>query len=58
MTSASRIDQRFAALRSEGRTAFVAFVTAGVQYMYGKRVTIANGRGQEQVLIGKFRVAF
>jgi len=36
----------------------VAFVTTGVQYMYGKRVTVANGRGQEQVLIGKFRVAF
>jgi hypothetical protein len=36
----------------------VAFITTGVQYMYGKRVTIANGRGQEQVLIGKFRVAF
>ena len=29
MTSASRIDQRFAALRTEGRTAFVTFVTAG-----------------------------
>jgi hypothetical protein len=36
----------------------VAFITTGVQYMYGKRTTIANGKGQEQVLIGKWRVAF
>jgi hypothetical protein len=36
----------------------VAFITTGVQYMYGKRIVIANGKGQEQVLIGKFRVAF
>jgi hypothetical protein len=26
--------------------------------MYGKRIVVANGKGQEQVLIGKFRVAF
>jgi Porin subfamily len=36
----------------------VAFITTGVEYMYGKRIVIANGKGQEQVLIGKFRVAF
>jgi hypothetical protein len=36
----------------------VAFITAGVEYMYGKRITVANGKGQEQVFIGKFRVAF
>jgi hypothetical protein len=36
----------------------VAFITTGVQYMYGKRIVVANGKGQEQVLIGKFRVAF
>jgi hypothetical protein len=36
----------------------VAFITTGVQYMYGKRFTIANGKGQEQVIVGKFRVAF
>ena len=36
----------------------VAFITTGVQYMYGKRITVANGKGQEQVLIGKWRVAF
>jgi hypothetical protein len=36
----------------------VSFITTGVEYMYGKRVTIANGRGQEQVIIGKWRVAF
>jgi hypothetical protein len=36
----------------------VAFITTGVQYMYGRRIVVANGKGQEQVLIGKFRVAF
>jgi len=36
----------------------VAFVTTGVEYMYGKRIVIANGKGNESVLIGKFRVAF
>jgi len=36
----------------------VAFITTGVQYMYGKRTVVANGKGQEQALIGKFRVAF
>src|SRR5215469_15801962 len=36
----------------------VAFITTGVQYMYGKRITIANAKGQEQVIIGKWRVAF
>jgi hypothetical protein len=36
----------------------VAFVTAGVQYMYGERIVIANGKGHEQALSAKFRVAF
>jgi hypothetical protein len=36
----------------------VAFITTGVEYMYGKRIVIANGKGQEQVIIGKFRVSF
>jgi hypothetical protein len=36
----------------------VAFITTGVEYMYGKRIVVSNGKGQEQVLIGKFRVAF
>jgi hypothetical protein len=36
----------------------VAFITTGVEYMYGKRIVVANGKGQEQVLIGKWRVAF
>jgi hypothetical protein len=36
----------------------VPFITAGVEYMYGKRTTVANGKGQEQVLIGKWRGAF
>jgi Porin subfamily len=36
----------------------VAFITTGVEYMYGKRITVAGAKGQENVLIGKFRVAF
>jgi len=36
----------------------VAFITTGFQYMYGKRVVIANGKGQEQVFAFKWRVAF
>jgi porin-like protein/outer membrane DcaP-like protein len=36
----------------------VAFITTGVQYMYGKRTVISNAKGTENVLIGKFRVAF
>jgi hypothetical protein len=36
----------------------VAFVTTGVQYMYGKRIVVANGKGNESVIIGKWRVAF
>jgi hypothetical protein len=36
----------------------VAFITTGVQYMYGKRVVVANLSGHEHVFIYKFRVAF
>src|SRR6516225_10188727 len=36
----------------------VAFIDAGVEYMWGQRQTVANIKGQEQVLIGKFRVKF
>jgi Porin subfamily len=36
----------------------VAFVTTGVEYMYGKRIVVSNGKGNESVLIGKWRVAF
>jgi hypothetical protein len=36
----------------------VAFITTGFQYMYGHRVSVANAKGNENVLIGKFRVAF
>jgi hypothetical protein len=36
----------------------VAFITTGFEYLYGKRIVVANGKGQEQVLIGKFRFAF
>jgi hypothetical protein len=36
----------------------VAFITTGVQYMYGHRVVVSNAKGNESVLIGKFRVAF
>jgi len=36
----------------------VAFITTGVEYMYGTRVVIANGKGHQQALIAKWRVAF
>jgi DcaP outer membrane protein len=36
----------------------VAFITTGIEYMYGKRVVVSNAYGQEQVLIAKWRVAF
>ncbi|MGH7113390.1 MAG: DcaP family trimeric outer membrane transporter, partial [Stellaceae bacterium] len=36
----------------------VAFITTGVQYMYGKRVVVSNARGSENVLVAKFRVSF
>jgi hypothetical protein len=36
----------------------VAFITTGVQYAYGKRIVVSNAKGNENVLIGKFRVAF
>jgi Porin subfamily/DcaP outer membrane protein len=36
----------------------VAFITTGVEYMYGRRVVLANLSGHEHVLIYKFRVAF
>jgi Porin subfamily len=36
----------------------VAFITTGFEYMYGTRIVVANGKGHESVLIGKFRVAF
>src|SRR5215469_16351270 len=36
----------------------VAFITAGVEYMYGTRIVVANGKGHEQALIAKWRVAF
>jgi Porin subfamily/DcaP outer membrane protein len=36
----------------------VAFITTGVQYMYGHRVVVANLKGKENVLVYKFRVAF
>ncbi|MBV8505009.1 MAG: porin [Alphaproteobacteria bacterium] len=36
----------------------VAFIDAGVEYMWGQRQTVANIKGQEQALIGKFRVKF
>jgi hypothetical protein len=36
----------------------VAFITTGVQYMYGQRTVVSNAKGNENVLIGKFRVAF
>ncbi len=36
----------------------VAFVTTGVQYMYGHRTVVANLTGHEHVMIYKFRVGF
>jgi hypothetical protein len=36
----------------------VAFITTGVQYMYGKRIVVANGKGNESVINFKWRVAF
>ena len=36
----------------------VAFITTGVEYMYGHRLVVANLSGNENVLIYKFRVAF
>jgi hypothetical protein len=36
----------------------VAFITTGVQYMYGKRIVVSNAKGTENVLIAKWRVAF
>jgi hypothetical protein len=36
----------------------VSFIDAGVEYTWGQRTTVANLKGQQQVLIGKFRVKF
>jgi hypothetical protein len=36
----------------------VAFITTGVEYMYAQRHVVSNAKGNENVLIGKFRVAF
>jgi hypothetical protein len=36
----------------------VAFITTGVQYSYGKRIVVANAKGQLQALTWKWRVAF
>ena len=36
----------------------VAFVDFGVEYMYGHRVTVANFKGDSNVLLGEFRVRF
>ncbi|MBV8121864.1 MAG: porin [Alphaproteobacteria bacterium] len=36
----------------------VAFIDAGVEYVWGRRKVVANIYGQEQAVIGKFRVKF
>ncbi len=36
----------------------VAFITAGIQYNYGTRIVVANGKGHAQAISAKFRVAF
>ena len=39
-------------------TVSVAFITTGIQYMYGRRIVVANAKGSEQVITYKWRVAF
>jgi hypothetical protein len=36
----------------------VGFITTGIQYSYGKRIVVANGKAQLQALTWKWRVAF
>ncbi len=36
----------------------VAFIDTGFEYMWGQRQVVANIYGQEQAIIGKFRVKF
>jgi hypothetical protein len=36
----------------------VAFITTGIQYNYGTRIVVANGKGHAQAIAAKFRVAF
>ena len=36
----------------------VPFITTGIQYMYGTRIVVANGKGHEQAITWKWRVAF
>ena len=36
----------------------VAFITTGVEYMYGQRIVVAGLTGHEHVIAYKFRVAF
>jgi Porin subfamily/DcaP outer membrane protein len=36
----------------------VAFITTGIEYMYGRRFVVSNSSGSEHVLIAKWRVAF
>ena len=36
----------------------VSFIDAGLEYMWGQRRVVANIRGSENTVIGKFRVKF
>ncbi len=36
----------------------VAFITTGVEYMYGRRFVVSNAHGTEQAFVYKWRVAF
>ena len=36
----------------------VAFIDTGIEYLWAQRTVMANIRGKEQMLIGKFRVKF
>jgi hypothetical protein len=54
----SRLIGRTQASSTRSDVEALAFITTSVRYMYGKRIVVSNGTGQEQALIGKFRVAF
>ena len=36
----------------------MAFIDTGIEYLWAQRTVIANIRGKEQALVGKFRVKF
>jgi len=36
----------------------VAFADVALEYFYGHRLTVGNGKGDENVLLSRFRVRF